>query len=117
MMQRFFLTMAGVALVTFALGCGDGDGRTGGGDVTYSGPFETVGFSQVGEESSWRTAETNSIRGEAQKRGIDLRFSDGRGRQENQIAALDGFIAQGVDAIVLAPVVETGWEQPLRKAE
>src|SRR5262245_33933134 len=70
----------------------------------------TVGFSQIGAESSWRTAETNSIRSEAEKREIPLKFSDAQGKQEKQVQDLRAFIAQKVDAIILAPVVETGWE-------
>lgn len=77
----------------------------------------TVGFSQVGAESAWRTAETESIKGEATKRGINLKFSDAQGKQENQIKALRAFIAQSVQAIILAPVVETGWEPVLREAK
>lgn len=77
----------------------------------------TVGFSQVGAESAWRTAETESIKAEAKKRNIDLKFSDAQQRQENQIKALRSFIAQGVDAIILAPVVETGWEPVLQEAK
>ena len=77
----------------------------------------TVGFSQIGAESAWRTAETQSIREEAQKRGVTLKFSDAQQKQENQIKALKGFIAQKVDAIILAPVVETGWEPVLREAK
>ena len=74
----------------------------------------TVGFSQIGAESGWRTAETESIRSEAAKRGVTLRFSDAQQKQENQIKALRSFLAQRVDAIILAPVVETGWEPVLR---
>jgi len=74
-----------------------------------------VGFSQIGAESAWRTAETESIRSEATKRGVDLRFSDAQQKQENQIKALRTFLAQRVDAIILAPVVETGWEPVLRE--
>jgi simple sugar transport system substrate-binding protein len=77
----------------------------------------TVGFAQVGAESAWRTAETESIKSEAEKRGVNLKFSDAQGKQENQIKAVRGFIAQGVDAIILAPVVETGWEPVLREAK
>ncbi len=76
-----------------------------------------VGFSQIGAESSWRTAETESIRSEAKARNIELKFSDAQQKQENQIKALNAFIAQGVDAIILAPVVETGWEPVLRNAK
>jgi simple sugar transport system substrate-binding protein len=74
-----------------------------------------VGFSQIGAESAWRTAETESIRGEAANRGIDLKFSDAQQKQENQIKALRTFVAQNVSAIILAPVVETGWEPVLRE--
>ena len=74
-----------------------------------------VGFSQIGAESAWRTAETDSIRSEAEKRGVKLQFSDAQGKQENQIKALRTFLAQGVDAIILAPKVETGWEPVLRE--
>jgi galactofuranose transport system substrate-binding protein len=77
----------------------------------------SVGFSQVGAESAWRTAETQSIRGEAEKRGVDLKFADAQGKQAQQIQALTSFIAQKVDAIVLAPVVETGWEVVLTQAK
>ncbi len=75
-----------------------------------------VGFSQVGAESAWRTAETGSIRAEAQKRSVELKFSDAQGKQGNQINAIRSFIAQKVDAIILAPVVETGWDAVLREA-
>jgi ABC-type sugar transport system substrate-binding protein len=76
----------------------------------------TVGFSQIGAESGWRTAETKSIRSEAVKRGVILKFSDAQQKQENQIKALGSFIAQRVDAIILAPVVEAGWEPILKQA-
>ena len=76
----------------------------------------TVGFSQIGAESGWRTAETQSVRSEAARRGINLKFSDAQQRQENQIKALGAFIAQRVDAILLAPVVEAGWEPILKQA-
>lgn len=76
-----------------------------------------VGFSQIGAESAWRTAETESIKAEAAARGITLKFSDAQQKQENQIKAIKSFVAQGVDAIILAPVVETGWEPVLREAK
>src|SRR5438874_1144321 len=76
----------------------------------------TVGFSQIGAESGWRTAETKSIRSEAARRGVNLKFSDAQQKQENQLKALGTFIAQKVDAIILAPVVEAGWEPILKQA-
>ncbi|ETX29409.1 galactofuranose ABC transporter, galactofuranose-binding protein YtfQ [Roseivivax isoporae] len=78
---------------------------------------QTIGFSQIGSESGWRAAETTVTRQEAEARGIDLRFSDAQQRQENQIAAIRSFVAQGVDAILLAPVVATGWDSVLEEAK
>ena len=76
-----------------------------------------VGFSQVGAESGWRTANTESIKSEAAKRGIDLRFSDAQQKEENQIKAIRSFIAEGVDVIAFSPVVETGFEPVLQEAK
>lgn len=75
----------------------------------------TIGFAQVGTESNWRTAFTAATLAEAEARGINLLYSDAQNNQENQIAALRSFVAQGVDAIVLAPVVETGWDEVLQE--
>jgi ABC-type sugar transport system substrate-binding protein len=72
-----------------------------------------VGFSQIGAESGWRTANTESIKAEAAKRGITLKFADAQQKQENQIKALRSFIAQGVDVIAFSPVVVTGWQPVL----
>lgn len=76
-----------------------------------------VGFAQTGAESAWRTANSNSMKAEAEKRGVDFKFADGAGKQENQIRAVRSFIAQKVDAIVIAPIVETGWDPVLREAK
>ncbi|PKU25724.1 galactofuranose ABC transporter, galactofuranose-binding protein YtfQ [Telmatospirillum siberiense] len=76
-----------------------------------------VGFSQIGSESGWRAAETKISKIEADKRGIDLRISDAQQKEENQIKAVRSFIAQGVDAILIAPVVATGWETVLKEAK
>ncbi len=77
----------------------------------------TIGFSQVGSESDWRTAFTEITLAEAESRGINLLFSNAENSQENQIAAIHSYIEQGVDAIVLAPVIETGWTQILQEVQ
>ncbi len=97
-----FILAAGFA------GCGERGAESGG---------PVVGFAQAGAESAWRVAETQSIRETAAERGVNLRFADAQGRQENQISAVRNFIAQGVDAIILAPIVETGWEGVLTEAK
>lgn len=77
----------------------------------------TVGFSQIGSESGWRAAETTVSKSEAAKRKINLKIADAQQKQENQIKAIRSFVAQGVDAIFLAPVVSTGWEAVLKEAK
>jgi ABC-type sugar transport system substrate-binding protein len=76
-----------------------------------------LGFSQIGAESEWRTANTESIKSAAQMMDVDLRFSDAQQKQENQIKALRSFIAQKVDVIAFSPVVETGWDTVLQEAK
>src|SRR5262245_15661930 len=77
----------------------------------------TMGFSQVGAESGWRTANTKSIQEAAAAAGIELKFSDAQQKQENQIAAIRSFIAQKVDIIAFSPVVESGWDAVLKEAK
>lgn len=76
-----------------------------------------IGFSQVGAESEWRTANTKSMQDAIKDAGHELKFSDAQQKQENQIKALRSFIAQKVDAIVFSPVVETGFETVLKEAK
>jgi galactofuranose transport system substrate-binding protein len=75
-----------------------------------------LGFSQIGAESEWRTANTESIKSAAATSNIVLRFADAQQKQENQIKALRSFIAQKVDVIAFSPVVETGWDTVLTEA-
>ena len=77
----------------------------------------TLGFAQVGAESEWRTANTQSIKDAAKAAGITLKFSDAQQKQENQIKAIRSFIAQKVDVIAFAPVVTTGWDPVLMEAK
>jgi len=105
-----------------ATGCGErqeaseeGTGKAPQAEKT-EGKSIVVGFAQVGAESEWRTAEARSIKSVGEKLGVSLRFFDAQQKQENQIRAVRGFITQGVDAIILAPVVETGWEPVLKEA-
>ncbi|MEV8510054.1 ABC transporter substrate-binding protein [Actinoplanes sp. NPDC051475] len=103
--------LAGALAVTGLAGCGGDAGSGGGGDKI------TLGFSQVGAESGWRTANTKSVQESAASAGIDLKFSDAQGKQENQIKAIRSFIAQRVDVIAFSPVVESGWDTVLKEAK
>lgn len=77
-----------------------------------------VGFSQLGSESDWRTANTKSIQNAlVEENGFSLIFSNGRQSQANQIKDIRSFIFQKVDYIVFAPVTETGWDTVLQEAK
>ena len=77
----------------------------------------TVGFSQVGAESDWRTANTESMKSTfSEENGYELIFDDAQQKQENQLTTIRNFIQQ-VDYILLAPVTETGWDTVLQEAK
>src|SRR6185436_14172494 len=97
-------------LTVASLACGAG------GNLGPTQPRVVLGFSQVGAESGWRTANTVSIHDAAVEAGIKLRFSDAQGKQANQIAAIRSFITQKVDVIAFSPVVESGWDEVLGQA-
>lgn len=78
----------------------------------------TVGFSQIGAESDWRLACTNSIVSAfTAENGYNLIYDDAQQKQENQFKAIREFIDQDVDYIILDPIVETGWEGALLEAK
>lgn len=87
-------------------------------DEDAPGDRIVVGVSQLGSESGWRTANTESVQSAfTQQNGYFLIFNNARQRQENQLKAIRSFISQRVDYIVFSPVVETGWETVLQEAK
>ena len=77
-----------------------------------------VGFSQLGAESDWRVANTESmIQAFSEENGYELLYDNARQKQANQLVAVRNFIVQDVDIIVIAPAEETGWEAVLQEAK
>ena len=76
-----------------------------------------LGFSQLGDESEWRTASTNDIKNAAEKADIQLVFNNAQQKQFNQIKAIRSFILNGVDVIAFCPIVEEGWDNVLNEAK
>lgn len=116
------IAIAGTAVYLFTDLFRSNDGKTGvtGQNQTSDKEFEgiTVGFSQLGAESDWRTANTKSMRDTFEAaEGYELVFQDGQQKQSNQMTAIREFIQQEVDYIVLAPVTETGWDTVLQEAK
>ena len=87
-------------------------------EAAADGDLITVGYAQVGAESDWRTANTESFKSTfTEENGYKLIFDDAQQKQENQLTAIRNFIQQEVDYIVLAPVTETGWDTVLQEAK
>ncbi len=85
---------------------------------TNDGSLITVGFSQVGHESDWRTASTNSVKEAFSKdNGFDLQFVDCDNNSETQLQSVRNFIQQQVDYIIIDPIVSTGWDTVLTEAQ
>jgi galactofuranose transport system substrate-binding protein len=76
-----------------------------------------LGYSQLGDESTWRTQNSRSIMEAAEKAGIKIMFDDAMQKPENQIKAIRSFIAYKVDVIAFSPLVETGWDVVLGEAK
>lgn len=113
----FFITEAFIILI-LCVGCNRSpEIKDNYNNMKKSNKKITLGFSQLGAESEWRNANTESIKSAAQEEGINLEFSNALQIQENQIKAIRCFIAQKVDVIAFSPVVETGWDSVLQEAK
>jgi len=100
------LTIVAVALMAFSV-------------VAFAAPKTwVVGFSQIGSESEWRTADTISVQNAFNEDpSFILIYSDAQQKQENQIKAIRSFIARKVDAILFTALVETGYGPVLAEAK
>lgn len=77
-----------------------------------------IGMSQVGAESDWRVANSESMKQVfSEENGYRLLFEEARQKQENQFSSIRRFIQQQVDYIVVMPITETGWESVLQEAK
>jgi len=108
-------------------GCGEEEVNTAATSIAFShddSAFQTlsndshtitIGFAQVGEESDWRRANSDSIRNTfTTDKGYNLLFEDAQNDPDTQVSAVSRFIQQGVDYIVLEPILETGWDKVLQ---
>ena len=120
-MKNILKGVAAVGALALALtGCSAGSSTSSAGSATSSSSPKliTVGFAQTGSESGWRTANTESMKSAfSAANGFKLIFNAADNKPENQIAAVHSFINQGVDAIVIAAVVTTGWDDVLKEAK
>jgi len=104
---RVIVIIVGIATL---FGCG-----SGGRDRPEANPI-VLGYSQLGDESTWRTQNSRSINNAAEEAGIKIMFENAMQDPENQIKAIRSFIAYKVDVIAFSPLVETGWDTVLGEA-
>ncbi len=77
-----------------------------------------VGFLQTGSEGGWRAANTASFKETADQLGLTLKFYDSQNDLAKQVAGFRQFIQDPeVNAIVLAALETTGWEEVLKEAQ
>lgn len=108
MKKRVLLAGAALAAMTVA------------GAMTVSAEEDviTVGFAQVGHESDWRTASTQSCQDVfTAENGYELVFVDCDNDSAVQLEAVRNFIEQDVDYIIIDPIVSTGWDTVLTECE
>jgi simple sugar transport system substrate-binding protein len=110
-MAKMF-TKSLLALCALAL-CGCGAGRRG----PFGAKPIVLGYSQLGDESTWRTRNSRSIVEAAAAAGVKVMFEDAMQDPGNQIKAIRSFIAFKVDVIAFSPLVETGWDVVLGEAK
>ncbi len=105
------LAVFAAVLVMLLCGCGRQE------EETWEEDLILIGISQVGAESDWRIANTESMKSVfSEENGYRLLFDDARQTQENQIMAVRKFIQQRVDYIILLPNSEHGWDSVLQEA-
>ena len=116
--KKVYKKLISLVMVTMLLLSGCGSEKKESKDSEKQKELITVGFSQLGAESDWRVANTESIRNILTRaNGFELMFDDAQQKQDKQILAIRNFIQQEVDFIVLAPVTETGWDTVLQEAK
>ncbi len=117
-MYKMRKVFAGICILIIAfslISCGGNAKST---ETEEESNLIVIGFSQPGAESAWRVALTDSVRSSfTEEKGYKLIYKDGKSKQDNQIKDIRTFIQQGVDYIILSPIVETGWDTVLEEAK
>lgn len=137
-MKKLFALIMALAMALSLVACGGSSNKTadeGGADVSTAGSVEeagekvaadagdsgdviSIGFAQVGHESDWRTASTNSCQTVfSAENGYELSFVDCDQDSAAQLEAVRNFIQQEVDYIIIDPIVATGWDTVLGECE
>jgi ABC-type sugar transport system substrate-binding protein len=78
----------------------------------------TVGFAQSEKEANpFRITETESIKAEAARRGINLITTNAQSDLNKEIADIQSMIAQGAKALIISPLNSEGLDPALKAAQ
>ncbi len=116
--RNIIFILLGLTLLFAILGCGSVDAAVqSDNNLISDDDLIYVGFIQVGAESDWRIANTNSMQATfTEEKGYQFEIVDAQQQTTKQITAIRDFIQKGVDYIILAPNTETGWDTALGEA-
>ena len=85
---------------------------------TSTWPSATIGFAQSEREANpFRIAETQSIRDEAEARGIDLIVTNAESDLNKEISDIQSMVDQGVDALIISPLNSEGLDPAIAYAK
>ena len=76
-----------------------------------------IGYSQLANTGTYRIAETNSMKDEAEKRGFKLIVTDAQDNTAKQVSDVEDLIAQNIDLLILSPREFEGLETALQTAK
>ena len=82
-----------------------------------AGSGMVVAFSQMEMNNAWRVAETGSIQDEAEKRGVELIYTDAGGDTAKQVSDVEDIVNQKPDVIMMAPREYEGMAPALEAAK
>ena len=107
--------LGAVALV--ATGCAGGRAATAATAAATTAGSSASASRRPARSRAGAAANTESMKTAfSEENGFDLIFNAADNDPAAQIAAVRSFINQGVDAIVIAPIVEDGWDDVLQEA-
>lgn len=121
-MKKLLTVTLATAMVFSLTACGSDGGDSSSkssenGSESSKSDVISIGFAQVGHESDWRTASTESCQSTfSDENGYELSFVDCDNDEATQLEAVRNFIQQQVDYIIIDPIVTTGWDTVLQEA-
>jgi sugar transport system substrate-binding protein len=104
---KFAVAAIALAVGTTLAACGGGSSSSGQGDSAQGAKKYTIGVTTL-FDSPVVNDFTAGMKAEAEKRGITLKINSSDSQAAKEASLIDGYITQGVDAILVDPLSESG---------